>query len=152
MLSSYQCTLKNLRVLNLCKKNMYLNTDSDSNIIATVLNNNWEYLSAIIHKENWESNRESLIKIFVKEVPKLIDELIDNDCQRELKRVKELLEKCKKPLIDLKSVFNSMDQEATLESLSEDYLLTSLDYIKDYLDSSLQDCLKGEAVGDQVSI
>ncbi len=140
MLKSNESTLCNLRLVAGIKKHEYIQTDSDGNILSYLEHNFINCVSSAIYGENWKSTLFCLRKLYVEELPTLIDELIEKDAEsehcsarKELKKIGSLLEKSLTGLENLKTVYQGTDNLAHINTITDDFCTNQLDRIRDYL-------------------
>lgn len=137
MLKTHQSALKNLRLVAICKEQEYLSTDSDYNIHHVIQESFLSNITAAIWRETWDSNLKALKKLYVNDIPELLDILIKEERYIELKKVGKLLEYSKKGLENLKVVFDLPDHGAHIDTIQEDYLDTQLSYIEEMLEEDV---------------
>ena len=133
MLNSHQDTLKNLRLISNIKESEYLSTDNDGCILAIIQNDAISNISSFLCRETWGSNLRALNKLYVKDLPNLIDKLMVSKKKKELVKLEKLLSSSKKGLENLKKTFPQPECQANINCFCEDYLETQLSYIKDSL-------------------
>lgn len=132
--SDFQTTLKNLRMVAIIQEREYLSTNSKGDIEYIIQENFLSNISSVIWRETWESNLNALKKLYVTDIPALLDLLIEQELHRELAKVKELLMISKKGLLNLKSVFDQSNHTANIDSLLEDYLDIQISHIQNELE------------------
>ncbi len=76
MLSSNEHTLSNLRLIGGITHNQYIQTDNKGNVVGYLGHTFANCVSSAIFGENWQSTLCCLRKLYVDEMPKLIDMLI----------------------------------------------------------------------------
>lgn len=133
MLSSNEHTLSNLRLVAGIKKHEYIQTDSEGNILSYLAHNFINCVSSAIYGENWKSTLFCLRKIYVEEMPPLIDELIEKKADKELKKIGGLLEHSLIGLENLKTVYQGTDNLAHISTITEDFCRNQLERVGDYL-------------------
>lgn len=133
MLSSNEHTLSNLRLIGGIKPHEYIQTDSEGNILSYLEHNFINCVSSAIYGENWKSTLYCLRKIYVEELPPLIDGLIEKKAEKELKKIGSLLEKSLNGLENLKTVYQGTDNLAHINTISDDFCKNQLERIGDYL-------------------
>ena len=126
-----QITLKNLRLMATLKEGQYLSTSSSGDIECTVDDTAATALTSFIYRETWDSNLFALRKLYVSDVPDLLESLIEEDRKKELYKLKDLLEKSTIGLVNLKTIFNEVRHRIQLDCLIEDYLETQISYADD---------------------
>lgn len=136
MLSADQYTLKNLRLIAVVSEGEYLGTDEKQNIEYVIQDGKWNTVKSAVWGETFITNLAALKKCYVDEVPPLIKRLIEQDCSKELTKLRDLLVNSKDGLKNLKKVFCYGNEKANIDCLIEDYLDTQLDYLSDYFDSN----------------
>lgn len=133
MLSGYESTLTNLRLLEGLEKKEYLQTSSEGNILSYLGDTFISNIASALYRENWTSTIYCLNKIFVDECPALVSKLIKNDAKKELKKVLFLLEDSRVGLVNLKTVYKEKQYTSHLDTLINDYLNTQVDHARDHL-------------------
>lgn len=133
MLSSNEHTLSNLRLVAGIKKHEYIQTDAEGNILSYLEHNFVNAVSSAIYGENWKSTLFCLRKIYVEELPPLIDGLIEKKADKELKKIGSLLEKSLIGLENLKSVYQGTDSMAHVDTIIDDFCRNQLERVGDYL-------------------
>ncbi len=133
MLSSNEHTLSNLRLIAGIKKHEYIQTDSEGNILSYLAHNFINCVSSAIYGENWKSTLFCLRKLYVEELPPLIDELIKKEADKELKKIGILLEQSLAGLENLKTVYQGTDNLAHINTITDDFCKNQLDRVGDYL-------------------
>ena len=84
MLSGYEHTLTNLRLLSGLRKNEYLQTDSDGNILSYLQDSFIQNLASALYRENWDSTLFCLRKLYETEVSELMTKLFEEEAEKEL--------------------------------------------------------------------
>ncbi len=133
MLSSNEHTLSNLRLVAGIKKHEYIQTDSDGNILSYLEHNFINCVSSAIYGENWRSTLFCLRKLYVDEMPPLLDKLIEKKAEKELKKIGALLEQSLVGLENLKTVYQNTDNLSHINTIVDDFCKNQLDRVVDYL-------------------
>lgn len=126
MLSSNEHTLSNLRLMGGIKKHEYIQTDAEGNVLSYLEHNFINCVSSAIYGENWKSTLFCLRKLYVDEMPKLLEELIKSDSKKELEKIGCLLEKSLIGLENLKVVYQGTDNLAHLNTIMDDFAKNQL--------------------------
>lgn len=134
MLSGYEHTLTNLRLLKGLEKKEYLQTCSEGNIIAYLGDTFITNIASALYRDNWSSTLFCLHRIYVEECPKLVTKLIKENAEKELKKIKVLLDDSRVGLKNLKTVYSENQYVSHLDTLIDDYLNTQLDHIEEFLE------------------
>lgn len=135
MLNSNEHTLSNLRLVGGIKKHEYIQTDSEGNILSYLSHNFINCVSSAIYGENWSSTLRSLRKIYVDELPILLEKLIEDHSTKELTKIYKLLEDSLIGLENLKIVYQNSDELSHIDTIVDDFCKNQLDRVKDYIDS-----------------
>lgn len=133
MLNSYDYTISNLRLVAGIRKHEYIQTDKDGNILSYLEHNFINCVSSAIYGENWRTTLFCLRKLYVTELPRLLNKLIESESEKELKKIGALLEKSLIGLTNLKSVYQGTDSLAHIDTLIEDFCKNQLDRVIDAL-------------------
>lgn len=133
MLSSNEHTLSNLRLVAGINPHEYIQTDSEGNILSYLEHNFINCVSSAIYDENWKSTLFCLRKLYVEEMPSLLDKLIEKKADKELKKIGRLLENSLNGLENLKSVYQGTDNLAHINTITEDFCKNQLERVGDYL-------------------
>lgn len=134
MLSSNEHTLSNLRLIGGIKIHEYIQTDSDGNVLSYLEHNFINCVSSAIYGENWKTTLFCLRKLYVDEMPKLLEELIKSDSKKELQKIGNLLEKSILGLENLKTVYQGTDNLAHLNTIIDDFAKNQLERLYDMKD------------------
>jgi len=148
MLSSNEHTISNLRLVGGIKLHEYIQCDVEGNILSYLEHNFINCVSSAISGDNWKTTLSCLRKLYVDELPILIEELIDNDNFRELKKIGSLLEKSLVGLENLKSVYQNTDNLAHIETIIDDFCKNQIESIIEFLKDELSD-LSDESESDE---
>ena len=133
MLKGYEHTLSNLRLVGGIKKHEYIQTDSDGNILSFLAHNFINCVSSAIYGENWKSCLFCLRKLYVDEMPVMLEQLIKDEGKKELAKIGNLLELSLTGLENLKTVYQGTDNLAHIDTIIDDFGKNQLDRIGDYL-------------------
>jgi len=133
MLKGYEHTISNLRLVGGIKKHEYIQTDSEGNILSYLAHNFINCVSSAIYGENWKSCLFTLKKLYVEEMPVMLEQLIKDDSKKELKKIGNLLEVSLIGLENLKTVYQGTDNIAHIDTIIEDFGKNQLDRIGDYV-------------------
>jgi hypothetical protein len=133
MMHSNEDTLTNLRLVGGIKKHEYIQTDSNGDILSYLEHNFINCVSSAIYGENWVSTLKCLRKLYVEELPKLLDELFENESKKELNKVGSLLEKSIGGLENLKAVYQGTDSIAHIDTIVDDFAKNQLEAVCDFL-------------------
>jgi len=139
MLSSNEDTLTNLRLVGGIRKNEYLQTDANGDILSYLGCNFINCVTSVLFGENWTSTLKCLRKLYVDEIPFIIDELIDKEANEELTKILNLLRKSEKGLHYLSQVYSETDHKAHIDTITDDFLKCQIHKIKNYLQDSESD-------------
>lgn len=135
MFSGYEHTLTNLRLLSGLRKNEYLQTDSNGNILSYLEDKFIQNIASALYRENWDSTLFCLRKIYETEVSKLMLNLIDEDAEKELLKMRKLLDDSRIGLTNLKTVYKERQYITHLDTLIEDYLNIQIEHIDEIISS-----------------
>lgn len=147
MIKGHENTLANLRLIGGIKKHEYIQTDKDGNILSYLGHNFINCVSSAIYGENWTSTLKCLKKLYVDEIPELLDELIgdsepeEKGADRELKKIGALLEKSLAGLENLKTVYQGTDSTAHIDTIIDDFAKNQLYRVADELGVDLDDTI-----------
>lgn len=133
MLNGNESTLANLRLIAGIKAHEYIQTDCDGNILSYLGHNFISCVTSTIYGENFNSTMKCLRKLYVDEMPKLLEELFKTDSDKELQKIGVLLEKSIEGLINLKVVYQKMDEEAHINTVIDDFAQNQLERVVEYL-------------------
>ena len=133
MLSSNEHTLSNLRLIAGIKKHEYIQTDAEGNILSYLEHNFVNCVSSAIYGENWKSTLFCLRKLYVDEIPPLLDELVEKKADNELKKIGSLLERSLIGLENLKTVYQGTDSMAHVDTIIDDFCRNQLKRVGDHL-------------------
>lgn len=142
MLSGYDDTLCNLRLVGGIKLHEYIQTDNEGNILSYLGHNFINCVSSAISGENWNSTMRCLRKLYADEMPKIINELdekYDEDqkhCEVELRKIGHLLELSLIGLENLKSVYQNTNSISHIDTIVEDYCKNQIQRLKDIMKRS----------------
>lgn len=139
MLRGNEHTLSNLRLIAGIKKHEYIQTDSDANILSYLGHNFVNCVSSAIYGENFDSTMRCLRKVYVDEMPVLLDKLMKSRSKKELKKIGKLLEKSLVGLENLKIVYQGTDQLAHVNTVIDDFAKNQLDRLNEFLDKIRND-------------
>ena len=134
MLNSNDNTLCNLRLVGGIKKHEYIQTDKDNNILSYLGHNFINCVTSTIYGENWNSTMLCLRKLYVDEMPVLIQKLIDSKSYKELRKIGRILEESLVGLENLKTVYQGTDSLAHIETIIDDFAKNQLERIVEYLE------------------
>ena len=140
MLSSNENTLSNLRLMAGIKENEFIQTDSDGNILSYLGHNFINCVSSAIYGENFNSTMRCLRKLYVDEMPVLLEKLMKSRSKKELKKIYKLLDKSIVGLKNLKTVYVGTDQLAHINTVIEDFADNQLSRLNDFLDEMSGAC------------
>jgi len=128
----FQEVLANLRLLSKLKKNEWLITKRDEKGVMVIAdlceNTNYNNFCLALKLDNWECTKEALKNIFCVAVPKLTKDLINEEELKEMKRLKDLLEKSMEGLKHLSDVYEVGAIQSHLETIRIEY--ANCDYEK----------------------
>lgn len=133
MLSSNKHTLSNLRLIANIKKHEYIQTDRDGNILSYLGHNFVNCVSSIIYEENFNSTMRCLRKLYVDEMPLLLEQLMKNGSKKKLNKIGKLLEKSLIGLDNLKIVYQGTDKLVHINIVIDDFAKNQLDRLKDFV-------------------
>lgn len=134
MLSSNQHTLSNLRMMAGVKIHEYIQTDRDGNILSYLSHNFINCVSSAIYGENFDSTMRCIRKLYVDEMPVLLDKLMKSRSKKELKKIYKLLDASVVGLKNLKTVYQGTSELAHVNTVIDDFADTQLERLKEFLD------------------
>ena len=133
MLSSNEHTLSNLRLVAGIKAHEYIQTDCDGNIVSYLGHNFINCVTSAVYGENFNSTMKCLRKLYVDEMPELLESLMKKESDKELQKIGVLLEKSIVGLVNLKIVYQKMDEEAHINTVIDDFAQNQLERVVEYL-------------------
>lgn len=133
MTKSTEDTLTNLLLIGGIKKHEFIQTDSNGDILSYLEHNFINCVSPTIYKENWTSTLKCLRKLYVDELPKILDGLFENESKQELNRIEALLKKSIIGLENLKSVYQASDELSHVCTIIDDFAENQLATLRVYL-------------------
>ena len=133
MLSSNEHTLSNLRLIAGIKKHEYIQTDKDGNILSYLGHNFINCVTSTIYGENFNSTMKCLRRLYVDEMPKLLQELMKTRSKKELNKIGKLLEDSLVGLDNLKTVYQGTDELAHINTVIDDFAKNQLERLKEYV-------------------
>jgi len=132
------CT--NLRLIGIIKKNQRLRINRNYNIIDVVENTSYSAITAYLWWDTWYYTKYSIKKIFTKDTADLCTKLIEGSKNKELEKIRTLLQNAMKGLNNLKIVYEDNDLAlANIDSITEDFISMQINNINKYfLDNDIQ--------------
>lgn len=133
MLGANESTLCNLRLVGGIKIHEYIQTDNNGDILSYLEHNFINCVSSAIYGENWNSTLKCLRKLYVDELPKMINKLIEDKADQEIKKIGRLLDKSLDGLKNLKTVYQGTDSTAHIDTIIDDFCKNQIDRLLEYL-------------------
>ena len=115
------------------EKREYLQTSSDGNIISYLWDTFITNIPSALYREIWTSTLFCLRKLYETDVSELLAKLLEEDAEKELKKMKKLLDESHDGLINLKTVYKAKQSTHPIENNIEDYLDEQLEHSNELL-------------------
>lgn len=131
MLSSNDHTLSNLRLMAGVKVHEYIQTDCEGNILSYLGHNFVNCVTNAVYGENWHSTLKCIRKLYVYEMPDLIEKAIEKGRVKTLKKIHKLLTESLGGLTNLKTVYQGDDMTAHINTLIDDFCKGQIEVLEE---------------------
>lgn len=131
-------TLCNLRLIATLQKRQYLSTNARYDITGVYSESLYNFIASALTMETWRYTKKTLHKIYVIEVPLLIEKFFNSDMS-DIKGVEKLCDLLRKSLKGLKNLKYSYEYnkeyDCYISTIIEDYCEVQIWKLSDYMNN-----------------